>query len=60
MQSLVETVHILLKMLEKYSKSKAFMVVRRRKKNKQAKSGVDDGDILLLLLDIYIILTLIN
>ncbi|KAJ3078547.1 Topoisomerase 1-associated factor 1, partial [Rhizoclosmatium hyalinum] len=34
LKNLVETVHIFLKMLEKFSKSKAFMVVRRKKRAK--------------------------
>ncbi|KAJ3350857.1 Topoisomerase 1-associated factor 1 [Entophlyctis luteolus] len=37
LKTLVETVHIFLKMLEKYSKSKAFMVVRRKRKQLKKK-----------------------
>ncbi|KAI9346962.1 timeless protein-domain-containing protein [Obelidium mucronatum] len=39
LKNLVETVHIFLKMLEKFSKSKAFMVVRRKKRQQKAKSS---------------------
>jgi hypothetical protein len=38
---LIETIHYLLKMLEKFSKAKAFMVVRKKKRKKKTESRPD-------------------
>ncbi|KAI8608833.1 timeless protein-domain-containing protein [Chytriomyces sp. MP71] len=39
LKTLVETVHVFLKMLEKFSKSKAFMVVRRKTRQRKTKNS---------------------
>ncbi|KAI8832846.1 timeless protein-domain-containing protein [Chytriomyces cf. hyalinus JEL632] len=39
LQSLVETVHIFMKMLERFSKSKEFMVVRRKSRQRASSKG---------------------
>ncbi|KAJ3124613.1 Topoisomerase 1-associated factor 1 [Physocladia obscura] len=47
LKNLVETVHIFVKMLEKFSKSKAFMVVKRKKRQQRQKKNTSaEGDLI--------------